>query len=1147
MAGLCNYKREACKLSSIKKKPSKSIRKDDSATTFKRILHTARDLRFGVGLARAGAEPSQLPNIVKTLGGQQIYRNIFAPVTFPKQLKDYPARKRLKRISAPGEIIWTASVVGLFSAELKKFVNLKFEFHRDFYDGNYESAEKTLDEIQVAFGYSLWLIHSKLNLLQHANGLKAQKDFLEEILSAGSPSQIVTWVSYYLSLQAEATVSFSDFNDELNHIIGTGELSDFVIRKLLPVESSLIEDPASPISWDEPHCIIDRFETLVTMGTLYYARNGRSSSQDIVSAFAQLAETGDLRVIRVLRLARGDGVPNDPDFLPWADRYTVGDYQEVIGGDSEVLELTARAYACSGAQPISKNPVSIRQKIIQLMLTSLTFSSDKGQSDKALKKIALSCAGHPFADQISAFLRRDHAALFAKTYTEAEIVNALTGPCDNPWSTSVFNQLSSFDWSQALKEGFSASPALTLRNVIKDGGRGALEIEAALPPYRRSAYEGHANMVVGNYPSAIACYKRMAISPVKYVSDSARIFLFDAYMAREDFHSAMYLVIDHCIDSPSAARAYPIEKLVTTCNNQPNLWEDIGLAILIFIATKNSIGKFERDLSDAYENALDKLRVSRPSDLAPLISEANKTYYIFFLRNVCVPRLMDDTTLFESLDEIDSERILICQQLLQLDPANEQSYLSEIRIITRDNNVAKLLEQVQSSKIFVDEDGIKQVLESGLVSSFGRYKELLNSPTLAYQAEKLSKLLLEMINSTTNTDIRSLKLPATELEGLFRSMLMECVYQFAFNPAYGLDTHVSTTIRHGSFEGHLRSPLAIEDLLCIKVNGEYKLPDSWSAKLKDWELPEVNRVLRALSKFTSLFEELISVYLKEKLHMRTVDLPQGLFAFDAASRMSGKVMDTITTNTDFDTLCDKLISYCWDLTDLSLTNIRRELRFNLTAKMSTSFESLLHAIELEDTHHRVAPLIDSIVRARTAFQVAVTDVAEWFRRPNSLARDPFDLELAAHVAMQQVKNCYIKTPVIPALDIHVPYKIDGSMLDGLCEIFFILLQNVIIHGGVQDEPVSISLKAKSEKLKLTIECSNKLSDLVSIQDRRDLASQAMKSYERDSALRSARKEGGSGLSKVWRIAEFDLRAEHELVLSVSDEGVFETKLVLTSR
>ncbi|WP_433740040.1 hypothetical protein [Pseudomonas putida] len=1130
-----------------RKNVGKSTSKENSASSFKRVLHATRELRYGVGLARSSFEPMHFPAIVRQLGCQQIYKKLFAPVTFPKNLKDYPARRRLVKITAAGEIIWTASVLALFSAELKEFVALKTKFQLSYFNGEFDSAAEILDEIQLKFGFSLWLIHSKLNFLQSAKGLKAQKDFLEEVLSAGSPNQIVTWVSYYLSLQAEVSVSFADFSDEVSHMIGGGELSDYVVRKLLPIESARISDPSTAISWDEPHCIIDRFETLVAMSVLYFSRNGVSASNEILVAFSQIEDVGDVRVTRTLQVARDQYSPDEFDFLAWADLYTTGQYQSVISGDCEILELIARSYACANEAKVEIKPSSIKQNIIRLMYQSLIFDTDKAQADKALKKIALTCAGHHYASQIGAFLHRSHDVLFKDSPTELQNINALTGPGDNPWSAPVFDKLSTNGWFSVLKGKYPQSPSLILRGVLAEGDVEPLRSCLGLPSYRRAAYEGHASMATSNYAKAIICYTDMASSSVKYISNAARIYLFDAYMAMMDFESAMYLVVDHCIESPSAARAYPLEKLVNTCIGKTELQESIGLAILIFIATKNGIGKFERDLSDTYENALSALGISRPTELVQLISTDNYSRYIYFLRNICVPRLMDDTTLFESLDEIDSERILICQELLQLDPQNEQSYLSEIRIITRDNNVAKLLEQVQSSKIFVDEDGIKQVLEASLLSSFGRYTELLSSPTLAYQAEKLSKILMDLINSTNNTDIRSLKLPATELEGLFRSMLLECVYQFAFNPAYGLDTHVSTTIRHGSFEGHLRSPLAVEDLLCVKTQTEYVLPESWLNKLKDWDEDEVSRVTKALGKFTQSFEDLVVSYLKEKLHMKTTDLPQGMFSFDGASRMSGKVMDSITTNTDFDTLCDRLISYCWDLTELSLQNIRNDLKYTLTTQMSFHFESLLRSIELDASRLKVAPLIDSIVRAKTAFQVAVADVSEWFRRPSNLAREPFDLELAVHVAIQQVKNCYVKTPIQPTLEIDVPYKIDGSMLDGLCEIFFILLQNVIIHGGVQNEPVPVSLKARTEKSSIIIECSNKLSNLLSVEERRDAASQAMSSYERDSALRRARKEGGSGLSKVWRIAEFDLRTDHGLLLAVLDDGTFNTNLTMTPR
>jgi hypothetical protein len=54
----------------------------------------------------------------------------------------------------------------------------------------------------------------------------------------------------------------------------------------------------------------------------------------------------------------------------------------------------------------------------------------------------------------------------------------------------------------------------------------------------------------------------------------------------------------------------------------------------------------------------------------------------------------------------------------------------------------------------------------------------------------------------------------------------------------------------------------------------------------------------------------------------------------------------------------------------------------------------------------------------------------------------------------------------------------------------------------------------------------------------------MGKYNGDSALIMAKLEGGSGLSKIWRIAEFDLRVKHGIELIVTDDHEFLAKLKL---
>lgn len=344
-------------------------------------------------------------------------------------------------------------------------------------------------------------------------------------------------------------------------------------------------------------------------------------------------------------------------------------------------------------------------------------------------------------------------------------------------------------------------------------------------------YLGHIYFRSGRFDVAAESYLSAGESEVDFISHAAKRALFKAYYSSGKIYEAVWLAIDQVLNFPSAAASYPLETLAREYLDCESARSSIDLAVLLHLAIRHCNAKFERDLSNIYENIMDAEGLARPSALRDRVIHFDKARLVYFLRHVCVPRILDDTTFFDSVEEIDQERIAVCQLLLTLDPNNIETYNAEIRAVTRDCEVAALLSKMQTSKIYVDEAGIRESLEVSLAEPLARYLKLLESPSLAYQAEKLSKRLIEMLTSKGHPEFKNLKLPATELEGLFSAILLEASAEFALNPAYGLDTHVSTSIRHGAFEGHLRRSLVLEDLLCIKKDKEYVLPTAWSRKL----------------------------------------------------------------------------------------------------------------------------------------------------------------------------------------------------------------------------------------------------------------------------------------------------------------------------
>ena len=375
-------------------------------------------------------------------------------------------------------------------------------------------------------------------------------------------------------------------------------------------------------------------------------------------------------------------------------------------------------------------------------------------------------------------------------------------------------------------------------------------------------------------------------------------------------------------------------------------------------------------------------------------------------------------------------------------------------------------------------------------------------------------------------------------------MYLDVANQFAHNPAYGLDTHLSTTIRHGAFEGEIRRPLTAEGLLCRTRKKVFYVPEMTIRRLSHLTDGEQEHVKKCLVRFTMRVEELIANYLEKLLLVKSRVSPEGMFDLFCEADSLGNVSETINQDTTLDEVADRLVAQCWEMTDSSMEKIRSDLSNSARASVDSAFTALTQTLEEKISRERLLPLTDAIVRARTEFHAAVDVVSEWFRRPTDLIREPFDFDIAVHVSLRQIANCYVGYQISPILDVKVGAKLPGYMLDGVCEILFILLQNVLIHSGYEDLVPETIVFARLDNDDILIEITNSLSDAICIEEWRTRAAAAMARYSHDSALRLARKEGGSGLSKVWRIAEFDLRRPHSLALTVSDDRQFKARFRL---
>lgn len=1130
----------------------------DPHTYFRRILHAkGADLRAGLSRARELVEPRHYDEIIRGLARVQLYRQALTPNPFPRSPGEIQNRKRLATVSAEREFLWASSLLALYLPQLSTFNSQRIEYERALLAGRFEDAANQLAEIESSLGISIWLIASRIQVLQLQYGLKAQKDYLEQLINAPGLSPYTAYLIFFCSYRAEENVSLAALRQECRDILGVPGVGDHFRYHILSTDLSEIANPTEPIVWEDSHPIIDQWQVFVTMSQLQYARTGRACAEYLLPALERVQGAGDHRVDLLIALMTGKLPAGTPIEF---DNYTEGHYKRLPRLPTP-LELAARAGLFEPTYSHEFPDDSPAALAIRSMRELLITSEGYTQAQNRLEKIAMAGDKSSWAMEIVAFIQRESANATGHGTSDAGSLAALNCNGLNPWGIATFSRLTGDDRLLDRAVGmFPDSSSLQLRMALSRAPADAAATLHSLniPEYRRELYEGHILADHGNLRAAIEHYSAAERSEIPYVSNCARRFLYAVQFDSGNYADALSLVIDDCIARPGAYRAYQIERLAEAIRERKDvsIVDELAFSILLHIAARHIHPRWERDLSDAYENALLAFGLSKPSQLigSPRRAEISEARLVYFLRFVCVPRILDDSTEFQSVADVEAERILICQALTELDSENADAYASEIRVITRDAEVAHLLQQIEASKIYVDERGLKGLVEESLKAMFERHQVLLKSPSLEYQAEQLAKRLKEMVaDKKAPPDLKHLRLPASEREGLFEAILVSFTNEFAFNLAYGLDIHLSTSIRHGVFEGHVRAPFVAEDLLSAR-NGDEMLPPGTWASLEGLGPSDMEQVHRALARLTQKVETLIRQWLTEFLRIRERGGTSGaLFDFSTTEAEFRELMENVSTSTPYDEFVGRLLSFCWRKVDASLEHIRDQLLQELLPNLTAAADALIISLESTVGHARTQRLVDSVVRAKTNLYAEIMTIREWFKRPSDLQRSPFDMDLAVRVAIRQIEKVY--RALSPTININVPFKIEGWYLDGIVEVVFLLLQNVIRHSGFPEAPgfltVEISYEGEAPgsceavKRVLIIKVSNDLAPSVDVDERRKVIAEAQQRYEHDSAMKLAGREGGSGLSKLWRILQFDLDVDHRLRLEIAADRRFHATVELS--
>jgi hypothetical protein len=236
---------------------------------------------------------------------------------------------------------------------------------------------------------------------------------------------------------------------------------------------------------------------------------------------------------------------------------------------------------------------------------------------------------------------------------------------------------------------------------------------------------------------------------------------------------------------------------------------------------------------------------------------------------------MDWSFVYASEQELDDQRIAICQHLQTIDPDNANIYSEEISLRTRASKVRQAMHHVDNNKVYVDTSGIKRSLGRIFDDLFERYKDFRSlEPTIRTHVISFD----QGGEPTTKTFT---VIYADLAMKLFNSLFDEVRDRYISSNEYGLDSYLSLRIRHGTLAGQIRSLFEEQHLItrASAEGSEYEPNLYWREALSEFSPLGWITLNAAFSKMSKEVDQTIEEVKRDWLQIRSDTHEDGMFDF----------------------------------------------------------------------------------------------------------------------------------------------------------------------------------------------------------------------------------------------------------------------------
>lgn len=999
--------------------------------------------------------------LLKTKNTKSYIKNT---LIFPKNLylNLYPY---FENLSFEKKLLWNCNAINLFADKLNIFISLKKEFENNILLGNYLKSLEIINRIENNFGTSLWLIEHKylLSTLMDSNcevKVKTETDFEKLFLS-------------YIKIKC-------DFNNKnryypetmkkyIDHYIKLTELADYLKYKLFVEKNVSNFDKILDIGCQ--FSIIDTY--LFLLDIFQECKSLNISKSCIDNCFNLLSNVNDQFLELIIKRYNNDDSLFDSSTSIFQKISNFdNEYESVYNEINENIELYVQSFYAYKLVSICQMELNIidenKNNIYKNLLYFIKTMLEKRDTVNVVNSIG----------NLSTYIR-----ILSSFSISNGLLNFLNNFLDvNVWSQNALTVSSLFDLN--LFYAISATNSMLLfpeRNNVVD-----IDSEAEkeyMNWYKTKNFTTNDIMYYYYYEA----YLSLEIK--NYIKDNqhrkALKKLFCAYIEN------IILVFSINIDE---FKSYIQEKT----NNS----EDLYLEEVCYMHLDSS---FKEQLPNAFLNLLDSETYPCSDPLEFIMSyDSEKEIKEYFLYNVCNIELLNKIYWMDNESEAKlNYRIKICENLLESKSYIDAKTLNqEIEELTTKNVTKNRLQKIDSSRVTINWDKISDEVSD-------KISELIHRYNTTSEDEKYLVIY--------NRDNPKLSAYSNARSFIISEICYSYIEAFYISEN-GIDTSLSTRVRHGAFTNHIINVLDNCHFFNI-----YDLKNPFNKLVNNTSYGDYAK---------KLIEETVKAITDEIEYAKTHSLKVTF-----SDHIEGAIFDYSLTSVEEDDLEKKLRyfhplslekvssvfnTFLINKSNRYLKEVREELLPDISKKISSILDSLNNDLSLllkkdKQTYIKINRII---VNCKTDIQKEIENMKLWFYLSAYNAWEDYNFKELLEISNEINKKMFTNYEAIDIKSDFEEITVKGYTFRNLVDIYSILFNNAITHSGFQKDlsKLKIEIKIFSNKNSVHLVFSNNIHSNIDKEEIDNKINELNQVFEtQEYRAINSRQEGGMGLYKVMHI------------------------------